>query len=164
MKYLIMIAGVLAVAFSGIAAGEGSQSLSSTLEIYVFPTEGQSSDQQSMDEVECYNWAVSNTGSDPFDLQKQDEAVTAQAEQQVAQTKAATQGGGGRSAVRGAAAGALIGEVSGGDAGDSAAMRSSQSSGRPMSSFTSPTCQQLSWKWLRQNIRERITKDEPSSR
>jgi len=122
MKYRTLIAGLVAVAFSGVASGEGSQSLASTLEIYVFPAEGQSSEQQSKDEVECYNWAVSNTGTDPFDLQKQDAAVTAQAEQQVAQTQAATQGGGGRAAVKGAAAGALIGEVSGGDAGDSAAI------------------------------------------
>ncbi len=122
MKYRILIACLIAMPFSGAAAEDGSKSLASTLEIYVFPAEGQSSEQQSKDEVECYNWAVSNTGSDPFELQKQDEAVTAQAEQQVAQTQAATQGGGGRSAVRGAAAGAIIGEVSGGDAGDSAAI------------------------------------------
>jgi len=122
MKYRILIAGLVAVAFSGVASGEGSQSLSSTLEIYVFPAEGQSAEQQSMDEVECYNWAVANTGTDPFDMQKENEQVAAQAEQQVAQTEAATQGGGGRAAVRGAAAGAIIGEVSGGDAGESAAI------------------------------------------
>jgi len=122
MKYQILIASLVAVAFSGIASGEGSQSLSSTLEIYVFPAEGQSAEQQSKDEVECYNWAVSNTGTDPFDLQKENEQVAAEIEQQAAQTAAATQGGGGRAAVKGAAAGALIGEVSGGDAGDSAAI------------------------------------------
>lgn len=122
MKYRILIAGLVAVAFSGVASGEGSQSLSSTLEIYVFPAEGQSSEQQSKDEVECYNWAVSNTGTDPFDLQKENEQVAAQTEQQVAQTQAATQGAGAKGAVRGAAAGAIIGEVSGGDAGESAAI------------------------------------------
>ena len=111
MKYRILIAGLVAVAFSGVAAGEGSQSLSSTLEIYVFPAEGQSAEQQSKDEVECYNWAVSNTGSDPFDLAKENEQVAAEIEQQVAQTEAATQGGGGRAAVRGAAAGAIIGDL-----------------------------------------------------
>ena len=122
MKYRSLIACLIAIAFSGAAAQDGSKSLSSTLEIYVFPADGQAAEQQSKDEVECYNWAVSNTGSDPFDLQKQDAAVTAQAQEQVAQTQAATQGGGGRAAVKGAAAGALIGEVSGGDAGDSAAI------------------------------------------
>ncbi len=122
MKYRILIACLVALAFSGAAVAEGSKSLSSTLEIYVFPAEGQSSEQQSKDEVECYNWAVSNTGSDPFDLQKENEQVAAEIEQQVAQTQAATQGAGARGAVRGAAAGAIIGEVSGGDAGDSAAI------------------------------------------
>ena len=122
MKYRILIACLIALPFSGAMAENGSNSLASTLEIYVFPADGQAAEQQSKDEVECYNWAVSNTGADPFDLQKQDAAVTAQAEQQVAQTQAATQGGGGRAAVKGAAAGAIIGEVSGGDAGESAAI------------------------------------------
>lgn len=122
MKYRILIACLIAMPFSGAMAENGSNSLASTLEIYVFPADGQAAEQQSKDEVECYNWAVSNTGSDPFDLQKENEQVAAQAEQQVAQTQAATQGAGARGAVRGAAAGAIIGEVSGGDAGESAAI------------------------------------------
>jgi len=108
--------------FSPCVAEDSAKTLASTLDVYVFPAEGQAADQQSKDEAECYSWAASNTGSDPFDLQKQDEAATAQAEQQVAQTEAATQGAGAKAAVKGAAAGALIGEVSGGDAGDSAAI------------------------------------------
>ncbi len=122
MKYRILIACLIALPFSGAMAENGSNSLASTLEIYVFPADGQAAEQQSKDEVECYNWAVSNTGSDPFDLQKENEQVAAEIEQQVAQTQAATQGAGARGAVRGAAAGAIIGEVSGGDAGDSAAI------------------------------------------
>ena len=122
MKYLILITTLFAMSLSAAIAEEGGKSLASTLEVYVFPADGQAADQQSKDEAECYNWAVSNTGSDPFELQKQDEAATAQAEQQVAQTQAATQGAGAKGAVKGAAAGALIGEVSGGDAGDSAAI------------------------------------------
>jgi hypothetical protein len=112
----------LILPFAPSIAEESAKSLASTLEVSVFPAEGQAADQQSKDEVECYSWATTNTGSDPFELQKQDEAVTAQAEQQVAQTAAATQGSGAKTAVRGAAAGALIGEVTGGDAGDSAAI------------------------------------------
>jgi len=117
---LFMILSIMP--FSLSVAEESAKSLASTLEVFVFPAEGQAADQQSKDEAECYSWATSNTGSDPFDLQKQDEAVAAQAEQQVAQTAAATQGSGAKAAVKGAAAGALIGEVSGGDAGDSAAI------------------------------------------
>jgi hypothetical protein len=122
MKRLTLITCIALLPFSPGVADESSKSLASTLEVYVFPAAGQASDQQSKDEGECYNWAVSNTGSDPFELQKQDAAVTAQAEQQVAQTQSATQGAGAKGAVKGAAAGALIGEVSGGDVSDSAAI------------------------------------------
>ncbi len=122
MKRLTIFLCLLALPLSQSAAQDASKSLASTLDVYVFPADGQTTDQQSKDEAECYNWAVSNTGSDPFDLQKQNEQAQAQAEQQVAQTQAATQGAGAKGAVKGAAAGALIGEVTGGDAGDSAVM------------------------------------------
>ena len=121
MNRLILITCLLALPFSHLAAQDSSKSLAATLEVYVFPASGQAADQQSKDEAECYSWAVGNTGVDAFELQKQDEAVTAQAEQAVAQTEAATKGPSG-GAVKGAAAGALIGEVSGGDAGESAAI------------------------------------------
>ena len=122
MKKVLSIA--IAVAFGvglvGTANAQG-KSLSSTLEVYVFPTEGQDSSQQSKDEAECYEWAVSNAGGDPFELAKQEEAnqQQAQAEQQAAQQ--AGQGAGARGAVRGAAAGALIGEIANDDASEGAA-------------------------------------------
>lgn len=56
------------------------QSLASTLNVYVFPSEGQDSSQQSRDESDCYQWAVSNTGSDPFELAKQQAADVQQTE------------------------------------------------------------------------------------
>ncbi len=122
MKRLTLFLCLAALPLSQGVAQESSKSLASTLEVYVFPADGQTADQQSIDEAECYSWAVSNTGSDPFDIQKQNEQAQAQAQQQVAQTQAATQGAGAKGAVKGAAAGALIGEVTGGDAGDSAVM------------------------------------------
>ncbi len=121
MKYRILFTCLVAIPLSGAFAGEGGNTLASTLEVYVFPTEGQASDQQSKDEAECYSWAASNTGSDPFELQKQSEQQQQQTEQQVAEAQSATQGAGAKGAVKGAAAGALIGEVTGGDAGESAA-------------------------------------------
>ena len=98
-----------------------SQTLASTLQIYVFPKQGQDAAQQSTDEAACYDWAVSNSGSDPFKVaeQKEADAKQAEAEQQAAQS--AGSGSGARSAVRGAAAGALIGEIADDDAGDGAA-------------------------------------------
>ena len=122
MRRFFVISLLFALPFSSsIAQGQG-KTLAATLDVFVFPTEGQASDQQSKDEAECYSWAANNTQSDPFQLQKDNEQTQAQAEQQVAQTKQATQGAGARGAVKGAAAGALIGEVTGGDAGDSAAI------------------------------------------
>jgi hypothetical protein len=96
--------------------------LAATMDVFVFPSEGQEAGQQSKDEAECYDWATGNTGSDPFELVKQQEAVEESAEAQVAAAEQAGQGAGARGAVRGAAAGAIIGEVTGGDAGESAAI------------------------------------------
>jgi hypothetical protein len=121
MKRFIGISLLFLLPFSSGIAQESGKTLASTLEVFVFPTEGQAADQQSKDEAECYSWAASNTESDPFELQKQNEQQQQQTEQQVAQAQSATQGAGAKGAVKGAAAGALIGEVSGGDAGESAA-------------------------------------------
>ncbi len=122
MVRLIGISLALMLWFSSAFAEDSSKTLASTLDVFVFPTEGQDSSQQSKDEAECYSWATDNTGSDPFQLQKDNEAQQAQSEQLVAETASATQGAGAKGAVRGAAAGAIIGEVTGGDAGDSAAI------------------------------------------
>ena len=122
MLRLISISLLLVVPFQSSFAQDSGKPLAATIEVFVFPTEGQAADQQSKDEVACYTFAETNTGTDPFQLQKNNDATQNQAEQQVAQTEAATQGAGARGALRGAAAGALIGEVTGGDAGDSAVM------------------------------------------
>ena len=103
----------------GSMAQAQSQSLSSAIEVSVFPADGQDSTQQSKDEAECYNWAVDNSGSDPFALQKQQDAQDQQTAEQVAAAQQA-QGGGG--AIRGAAAGAVVGELAGNDVGHSAAV------------------------------------------
>lgn len=122
MKNPTILIFLAALPLSQSVAQDSSQSLASTLEVYVFPNDGQAADQQSKDEGECYSWAVTNTGSDPFELQKQSEQQAQQTEQQVAQAQSATQGAGAKGAVKGAVGGAVIGEVTGGDAGDSAAI------------------------------------------
>ena len=97
------------------------KSLAATMNVYVFPTEGQAAGQQSQDEAACYTWAVQNVGTDPFKLQKQAEQQqqqTTQAEQQIAD---AGKGAGAKGALGGAAAGALIGEIASDDAGQGAA-------------------------------------------
>ena len=122
MKYLPLIACLVVIPFSGAVAEDGGKTLASTLEVYVFPNDGQASDQQSKDESECYSWAASNTGSDPFELQKQGEQAQQQTEQQVAQAQSATQGSAVKGAVKGAAAGAVVGEIADNDVGHSAAV------------------------------------------
>lgn len=97
------------------------QSLGATMDVYVFPAEGQEAAQQSKDEAECYEWAVGNTGSDPFDVSKQQQEDTQLAQEQQQAAKGAGQGSGARGAVRGAAVGALIGEIADDDASEGAA-------------------------------------------
>jgi len=102
------------------SAPAGQKSLSATMGVYVFPKAGQPPDQQSKEEAECYDWAVQNTGTDPFDLAKKSEEQQKKAKEQQKQAKEAGKGAGAAGAVGGAAAGALIGAIAG-DAGKGAA-------------------------------------------
>jgi len=119
-KILISLGGVLVIGLANSAQAQG-QSLASTMDVYVFPAEGQDGSQQSKDEAACYEWAVGNAGVDPFELGKQQASnqQQAQAEKQAAQQTG--QGAGARGAVKGAAAGALIGEIANDDASEGAA-------------------------------------------
>jgi hypothetical protein len=119
-QYILWVGVALAFPLGSLAQSQ-SQTLASTLAVYVFPSKGQDSAQQSQDETACYDWGVSNSGVDPFGLEKQKQAneQQAQAEQQAA--KQTGQGAGAKGAVRGAAAGALIGEIATGNASEGAA-------------------------------------------
>ena len=118
----ILILLGLALAFPpGNLAHAQSQTLGSTMEVFVFPAEGQDSGQQSKDEAACYEWAVGNTGNDPFALAKQEQADQQQAQAEAQAAEQAGQGSGARGALRGAAAGALIGEIANDDASEGAA-------------------------------------------
>lgn len=120
-----ILAGGLAVlialpAVATVTHAEG-KTLATTLDVMVFPKAGQDSSQQSKDEAECYEWAVENSGADPFELQKQKEKANEDAEKARKEAKKAGEGSGAKGAVGGAAAGALIGAVAG-DAGKGAAI------------------------------------------
>jgi hypothetical protein len=128
MNARTILAGALVAAGAGIvtaqtppASAPAPKTLAATIDVYVFPTEGQTPEQQSADEATCYGWAVENTGSDPFDLQQQAQAQQQQAQQAQQQIAASGQGAGVKGAVGGAAAGALIGEIASDDAGRGAA-------------------------------------------
>jgi hypothetical protein len=119
---IIMIAVLFALS-GGLAWAQTSapqQSLASAIDVYVFPTQGQDAAQQSIDEATCYDWAVQNTGSDPFDLQKQAQQQQQQHQQAQQQAQHVGAGAGARGAVGGAAGGALIGAIAG-DTGKGAA-------------------------------------------
>jgi len=94
--------------------------LASTLEVYVFPKDGQNDTDQSKAESECYGWATKNSGVDPFETKKNEAQQQQQAAQQKENAKNAGQGSRARGALRGAAVGALIGEIADDDAGDGA--------------------------------------------
>ena len=105
----------LAMAVCGIALAHNdasAQSISSSLGVVPYPSKGQSAQQQSKDEGECYAWAKQQTGIDPV-------AVASAPTQ-----KSGPATGGGervRGAARGAAGGAAIGAIAGDDAGKGAA-------------------------------------------
>ncbi len=84
--------------------------ISQQAKLFVYPSKGQSNQQQKQDEFECYKWAVEQSGVDPLNLPKP--AATAP---QTGPTGAAVGG-----AAKGAAAGAAIGSISG-DMGKGAA-------------------------------------------
>jgi hypothetical protein len=93
---------VLTVLALLLAAGPSVRSTSAQSELYVYPKEGQSEEQQSQDRGECHAWAVKQTGHDPS------------APQPSAGAQQAPQG----QAVRGAAAGAALGAIGGAIAGN----------------------------------------------
>ena len=119
--WLAALLSTTAGAQAPVAPASGQKSLAATLSVYVFPTQGQAPDQQSKDEAECYQWAVTNTGSDPFEVEKQQAAGAQQTEAAKQQASKAGKGAGLKGAVGGAAAGALIGEIANDDAGEGAA-------------------------------------------
>jgi hypothetical protein len=120
MKRVVVLAIALASPMA-VFAQDGSKTLASTLDVFVFPAEGQDSSQQSKDEAECYQWAVGNMGSDPFDVADQEKADAQQSQAEMEAAKSAGAGAGASGAVRGAAAGALIGEIANDDASEGAA-------------------------------------------
>jgi hypothetical protein len=125
MKRALLAVSVIALAAVSLAVAQsessGQKTLAATMNVYVFPTEGQAPDQQSKDEAECYNWAVGQTGNDPFDLQKQAQSQQQQGEQAQQQAQQVGKGSGAQGAVAGAAMGALVGEIASDDAGKGAA-------------------------------------------
>ncbi|MBN1106183.1 MAG: hypothetical protein JXL84_22435 [Deltaproteobacteria bacterium] len=97
---------------SGVQRDASAQSLSSSLGVVPYPSKGQSPQQQTKDEGECFTWAKQQTGIDPF----------AAAGAPPPQSGPAAGGGERvRGAARGAAGGLAIGAIAG-DSGKGAAI------------------------------------------
>lgn len=91
MKLIVIPAiAVAAVAWTGLSLAQ---------DLYIYPNEGQSKEQQDADEFQCYKWARDETGFDPMATPTATEPPPQQG---------AKKGGVGRGAVRGAAIGAVI--------------------------------------------------------
>jgi len=129
MKQLFAMAILISLVAAAAALAQGQQvsqptgqkTLAATMNVYAFPTKGQTPEQQSQDEAACYGYATQNTGTDPFELQKQSQKAQQQTDQTKKQAQQAGAGAGAGGAVAGAAGGALIGAVAG-DAGKGAAV------------------------------------------
>ncbi len=156
IRTAVVVGLITAVAGPVLAQTQPAQqkSLASTINVYVFPTTGQTAEQQSTDEAACYNWAVQNTGSDPFALQKQAQQQQQQADQAQQQIDQAGKGAGAKGAVGGAAAGALIGEIVSDDAGKGAAYGAAPSS--PAGGLREPRTRPASRLSSRSNRRSRL--------
>jgi uncharacterized protein YcfJ len=114
----LLVLGAQAVAQAPATTAPASKPLSTSLGLVVFPAKGQTAQQQSQDEGECYAWSKGQTGVDPMAPAPAAAAPAAQP----AQTAPAADGSRVKGAARGAAAGAIIGEVANDDAGKGAAI------------------------------------------
>jgi len=110
MKLLAIMSSLFLLALSGTAT---AQALSTSLGLYVYPSNNQSIEQLAIDENECYQWGQQTTGVDPNNPMA---GVQVEAPQQQSGGSSAARG-----ALRGAARGALIGNLADEDASDFAA-------------------------------------------
>jgi hypothetical protein len=79
-------------------------------DLVVYPSKGQSPEQQKQDEAACYSWAVQQKGYDPAKPEAADKA----------ESSAKQASGPSGSRLRGAAKGAIVGEITNADTRDAA--------------------------------------------
>ena len=75
MKQLTVVLSIAILVSSSLSLSQtqaptGQKTLAATMNVYVFPKQGQDKQQQSKDEAACYGWAVEQVGTDPFELAK----------------------------------------------------------------------------------------------
>ncbi len=84
-----------------------SAQTASAFDMYAYPKKGQSAEQQSKDDYDCYRWAGQRTGYDP---------------RRPTNTSNQSAGSTGRGVLGGALLGAAIGEIAGNKGGEGAAI------------------------------------------
>lgn len=99
------------------AMQQGQQPNTNPAERVVYPSEGQTAEQQANDQLACYNWSTEQTDWNPREAYAQLEETHGEALAQYRQSV----GGGVRGAAGGALAGLAIGAIAG-DAGRGAAI------------------------------------------
>jgi len=109
MNRKILISFLLFV--SSTMQAQTTTSIAKGLGLYIFPSNNQDQKTQDADEIECYKWAVEQTGVDPINPPQV----------QAAQVDKSVDGTAVVGAAGGAAAGAAIGAIAG-DAGKGAAI------------------------------------------
>ncbi len=109
---VVLVVSAMTVSVSTVPNAAWAQDL------IIYPSKGQSQQQQSRDRYECHTWAVQQTGFDPTNAQMAQSSVRAAAPPPRAE---APQGGILRGGARGAALGAVGGAIAG-DAGKGAAI------------------------------------------
>ena len=93
------------------AAAPPPPSVSRYLGLHAYPAKDQIAAQQQKDELECYRWAVQDSGFDPLAAPFEQQAVSAPPSARQGAPSAA--GAGAKGAVAGAATGALVGALAG---------------------------------------------------
>ena len=120
------------VTLAGITIGDWAfaQTAVPSSNPFIYPSKGQTAQQEQKDKNECYGWASQQTGFDPAQELEDQQAAAARARQQSQQAQQtavqqveSTQGQGVGGAAGGAAGGALIGAIAG-NAGKGAAIGS----------------------------------------
>jgi len=125
---------------------------------FIYPSKGQTAQQEEKDKYACYGWASQQTGFDPAQELEEQQAAAARARQQSQQAQQtavqqfeSTQGQGVGGAARGAAGGAIIGAI----AGDA---------GRARRSVPQLDCWQDGTVAVRKKLQRQISSCRPSSR
>jgi len=90
-----------------------SRSLAGSVDLFVYPANDQSKQQQEQDDYQCFTFAKEETNFDPVNAREPSEVVA---------DNPGMDGSGARGAFRGVARGALLGEIIDDDAGKGAAI------------------------------------------